>query len=135
MLKNFFSRVSKFHILQWLRSARNFLTVLFCKQFVSLMDILSIKGVYIGLLSWGQKGFVWPLIIFRYEDYFVNHVQTCFRCFGQKVIITPSLSAKTQLNQVWNNSDKSKITILNRCLLLKRLLNYIVCAVILSKDY
>lgn len=132
MLKNFFSRVSKFHILQWLRSSRNFLTVLFCKQFY---DILSIKGVYIGLLSWSQKGFVWPLIIFRYEDYFVNHVQTYFRCFGRKVIITPSLLAKTQLNQVWNNSDKSKITIRNRCLLLKRLLNYIVCTVILLKDY
>lgn len=132
MLKNFFWRVSKFHILQWLRSSRNFLTVLFCKQFY---DILSIKGVYIGLLSWGQKGFVWPLIIFRYDDYFVNHVQTYFRCFGRKVIITPSLLAKTQLNQVWNNSDKSKITIRNRCLLLKRLLNYIVCTVILLKDY
>ena len=132
MLKNFFSSVSKFHILQWLRSARNFLTVLFCKQ---SYDILSIKGVYKRLLSWGQKGYVWLLIIFRYEDYFVNHVQTYFRCFGYKVIITPSLPAKTQLNQVWNNSDKSKITILYRCLLLKRLLNYIVCTAILLKDY
>ena len=57
--------------------------------------------------------------------FFVNHVETYFRCFGHKVITIPSVPTKTQLNQVWNSSDECKMTILNLCLLLKRLLNYV----------
>lgn len=82
------------------KECKEFSYCIIFKHFVCLIDILSIKGVYVGLLARGQKGFVWPLIIFRYENYLVNHVQTCFRCFGHKVIITPSLPAKTPLNQV-----------------------------------